>query len=433
MLEAFRSSNRSRLWASLSAKLSTYAKESGLVQRVSRKFSPEGFLMAMLEATSTGRGSFTQLVSSLGWQAPPLGTSPQALHQRVNRTECGVEGFLVRCLSHICRQRQGTGRTVAGDCPFGRIIVGDSTTHRMPKDNAGEFPGHGNASGETAGCKVDLAFDLLDGSILHSELHTATEQDKTIGVGLFDEIRAGDLVLRDMGYFGVDNFQIIEALNAFWLSRLPLNVDVVTAAGVPLEKILSSHHRDTHDLAVRLTAKGHAARLVAVRASQQETEKRRRARRAEARRKGRKAGKKALVRDGWHLMVTNVPETMQTVPQLAAIYSQRWLIEMAFRAWKQAGNMAKALNRVSSPQHLKGLVLAGMIAMAIALKAGLSLARAQPQFRYSLEKVFDYMFARLVALRKLTDLAELKPDPRHLQAQKRARMSLNCRLLELLG
>ena len=33
-----------------------------------------------------------------------------------------------------------------------------------------------------------------------------------------------DLVLRDMGYSGVDNFLIIEALNAFWLSRLPLTV-----------------------------------------------------------------------------------------------------------------------------------------------------------------------------------------------------------------
>jgi hypothetical protein len=34
-------------------------------------------------------------------RSPSLSTSPQALHQRINRTECGVEGFLVRCLSPI--------------------------------------------------------------------------------------------------------------------------------------------------------------------------------------------------------------------------------------------------------------------------------------------------------------------------------------------
>ncbi len=43
------------------------------------------------------------------------------------------------------------------------------------------------------------------------------------------------------------------------------------------------------------------------------------------------------------------------------------------------------------------------------------------------------VITRLVALRKLSELAGLKPDPRHLQDQKRKRMSLYCRLMELLG
>ena len=372
-------------------------------------------------------------VSYLPWQSPGLSTSPQARHQRINRTECGVEGFLVRCLSHLCHHRAGGGLDVVGECPFGRIIIEDSTTLRLPKGNAAEFPGHGNARGNTAGCKVDLAFDLLGGTNLHSELHFATEQDKTIGVGLLDHVHHDDLILRDMGYFGVDNFFVIATLDAFRLSRLPLNVDVVTEDGVSLERVLSAHCGNTLDGGVSLTERGHAARLVTVRASQQDTNKRRRERRAEAKRKGGKADKKALIRDGWHLMVTNVPRAMQTVTKLVAIYSQRWLIEMAFRAWKQAGNMPKALNRVSSPGHLKGLVLAGMIAMTIGLRAGLSLARSKPDLRYSLEKIFDYAIARLVALRKLIELADIKPDPRHLQAQKRKRMSLNCRLMELLG
>ena len=109
---------------------------------------------------------------------------------------------------------------------------------------------------------------------------------------------------------------------------------------------------------------------------------------------------------------------MQTVAQLVAIYSQRWVIEMAFRAWEQAGNMTKALNRTSSPQHLKALVLAGMIAMPIGLQTGLSLARSKPTLRYRLEKIFDYVITCLVALRKLIELAGLQPDPRHLQGQK---------------
>ena len=432
MLETFHSNGRPCVWTSLSAKVNSFAKESGLVQRIGKQFSPQAFLLSLLEAVSTGRASLNQLVASIGNDEECLKISPQALQQRITRTECGVEGFLGRCLSHICQWKFLNTRP-AGTSPFGRIIIEDSTFIRFPKGNADEFPGHGNASGATAGCKVDLAFDLLGGELIRNELHLGIEQDKTIGADLLDELKPKDLALRDMGYFGVDNFQFIEELNAFWLSRLPLSADVVTARGVALEKVLESHRGNTIDIAVKLTAKEHPARLVAIRASQQETEKRRREHRADARKKGRSATKKALIRDGWHLMVSNVAKTMQSAVELAAIYSQRWLIEIVFRAWKQAGNLSKALNRESSPQHLKGLVLAGMIALAVSLKIGMSLARRHPERRYSLEKIFDYIISRLVALKKLTDIARFKPDPRHLQGQKRSRNSLNCRLLELLG
>ena len=52
---------------------------------------------------------------------------------------------------------------------------------------------------------------------------------------------------------------------------------------------------------------------------------------------------------------------LEASDQLAAIYSPRWLIQMAFRAWKQSGNMIKARDRFSSPQPLKSLMLAGVV------------------------------------------------------------------------
>jgi len=432
MLETLHSNKSVGLWASLASKLNSYAKQSGLVKRVSKQFSPQAFLLSQLEAVSTGRASLNQLVASMGHDEQRLKISPQAIQQRITRTERGVEGFLVRCLSHICQWNFLNSRPV-GTLPFGRIVVEDSTFIRFPKGNAAQFPGNGNGSGATAGCKVDLAFDLLGGQLIRNDMYLGSEQDKTIGIDLLDELVPNDLVLRDMGFFGVDNFLIIEALGAFWLSRLPLTTDVVTVHGVPLEKVLESHGGNTIDIAVKLTAKEHPARLVAIRASQQETDKRRREHRASSRKKGRSTPKKTLIRDGWHLMVTNVAKTMQSSANLAAIYSQRWLIEIVFRAWKQAGNLSKALRRDSSPQHMKGLMLAGMIALAVCLKIGISLARRHPERRYSLEKIFDYIISRFVALTKLSDIARFKPDPRHLQGQRRRRNSLNCQLLELLG
>ena len=174
-------------------------------------------------------------------------------------------------------------------------------------------------------------------------------------------------------------------------------------------------------------------RLVAIRASKQEAAKRRREHRIRAKEKGKTVSHTTLIRDGWHLMVTNIPKEMQSVTELAAIYSQRWQIEIIFRAWKQGGNLSVALDRTSSPQHLKALVLAGMIAMSMSLKFAIPLARREPARRFSLEKIFDYVIAGFVGLKNLIDIAKLRPDPRHLQSQKRSRNSLDCRLMEFLG
>lgn len=432
MLDTFQAFAPATLWSSLTSKINFYAKESGLVQRISEHFCPQGFLLSLLGAVSTGRASLNQLASSVGDGIPLLQISVQALQQRFTRTECGVERFLIRCLSHICQWKymQLSGHA---ECPYVRILVEDSTFVSFPKNNAEEFPASGNASGATAGCKVDLAFDLLNGDVISNELHLGISNDNAIGAELLALIRENDLVLRDMGYFGVDSFIVIEALNAFWLSRFPLTADAVDMRGVPLEKLLKSHKGNVLDIKVKLTDKAHPARLVAIRASVEEVAKRRREHRTKAKQLGKAVPMRTLIRDGWHLMVTNVPKAMQSAHKLVGIYSQRWMIEIVFRAWKQAGNLSKALNRTTSPQHLKALVLAGMIAMSISLKLGVAIARKHPDQRYSLEKIFDYIISRLVNLKKLSDIAKLKPDPRHLRGQKRTRNSLNLRLLELLG
>ncbi len=432
MLESHLLSASAGLWSSLSSKLNDFAKKSGLVQRISARFRPEDFLLTLLDAVSTGRASINQLVSTLGKHAPTMQISPQALHQRINRTECGVESFLIQCLIHLCQRNSPTSIGFSRGS-FNRILIEDSTFVRFPKGNADDFPGHGNGHGKTAGCKVDLAFDLLGGEIVYHQLHLGTEQDKTIGYDLLEHVLPGDLVVRDMGYFVLANFRIIESLDAYWLSRLPLTADVTTEQGIALEKLLASHLGDHLDLQVKLTAEGHSVRLVAIRASKQEAAKRRREHRVKAKEKGKTVSRKTLIRDGWHLMVTNIPKEMQSITELAAIYSQRWLIEIIFRAWKQGGNLSVALDRTSSPQHLKALVLAGMIAMSTSLKFAIPLARREPTRRFSLEKIFDYVIAGLVGLKNLIDIANLRPDPRHLQSQRRTRNSLNCRLMELLG
>jgi hypothetical protein len=54
----------------------------------------------------------------------------------------------------------------------------------LPDNWGAALPTARGQYGKTAGCKVDLAFDLLDGDIVYHQLHPGTEQDKTIGYDL---------------------------------------------------------------------------------------------------------------------------------------------------------------------------------------------------------------------------------------------------------
>lgn len=92
----------------------------------------------------------------------------------------------------------------------------------MPKANAEDFPAHGNHHGQTAGVKIDFAYDLLSGSVISDSLAAATTQDKVIGKETIARLRPGSLVLRDMGSSIISEYDEIERQDALWLSRLPL-------------------------------------------------------------------------------------------------------------------------------------------------------------------------------------------------------------------
>ena len=164
-------------------------------------------------------------------------------------------------------------------------------------------------------------------------------------------------------------------------------------------------------------------RLVAMRAAPEVAAARRGERRKKARDCGKNPCPKGLMRDGWHLMLTNLGKEQADVSQLAAISRARWAVEIQFRAWRQALNLGKALDRKSSEHHPQALVLAGMIAhqlgMRIAQKIGTTVGRA----RLSYEKFYDLLAVRLIKAHDLTDVAAFDPDPRQVERDKRTRKS----------
>ena len=415
----FKSTCQCRSFLSL-PDLDTIARKTGLVIRKSAKFTPAGFLQSLLGSVVTGLASFNQLAGSLK-DFTSAAMSRQSLHDRFSTRSTA---FLLTVLHELMARRFQESSDVLGSSPIRRILIEDASGQVMPKSNVQDFPAHGNHYGSTAGVKIDFAFDLLAGKALSHSLHQATEQDKTTGKDFLAQVRPGDLVLRDMGYFSLGEFRFIAGRGAFWLSRLPPGVGVVMEdSGRTLEDFLKRNKHDIIDAEVLVAADGEKCRLVAVRAARGVTAARRAQRRKKAQESGKTACPKGLIRDGWHLMLTNLSPEQAGVNQLAAVYRARWAVEIQFRAWKQALNIGKALKRKSNEHHMQALVLTAMIAhqlgMNVAMRIGAIVGRAV----LSYEKLYDSLALHLIRAKDLAGLCGYSPEFRHVKRDKRRRLS----------
>lgn len=399
--------------------LDRIARETGLVQRESTKFTPAAFLQTLMSSVTTGLASFNKLVGGLADRLGPS-MARQSLHQRINERSTS---FLVTVLNDLLEQRYRPVAPALSGSPVRRIIIEDSTSQNMPKANAANFPAHGNHHGATAGVKIDFAYDLLTGTAVSHSLHLATEQDKTIGRELITLLVPGDLVLRDMGYFVTSEFTVIEERGAFWLSRLPLTTGLHLENGKAIEHLLDRTRKHALDLLVFIGEERKTCRLVARRAAPELAEDRRAARRAKARSHGGKPNPQGIIRDGWHILLTNLTTEQASISALMAVYRARWAVEIQFRAWKQSHNLGKALNRRSSDAHMQALVLAAMIAQQLVLKIAARLSEEIGRARLSCEMLHDQLADRMVKAATPDELLAFAPDPRHVSRDKRKRQS----------
>lgn len=345
------------------SRLDSFARKSKLIVRRSAKFSAEGFTLGIIKSVLTGKASFNQLAMNLRLSEHKAMTR-QALHKRVDQS---TVGFMLSATGQAIKERWDDEALIVTK-RFNRVIIEDSSQAKTDKRNAEDFPGHGNDKGKTAGCKIDLAFDLLTGEPVLEALHLATEQDRELGKDLVDLVKPFDLILRDMGYFSTGEFRRIESLEAFWLSRLPVSVKAHDLEGRRLETILRTTKSKEIDCDMSVGKACHPARLIAVRATPQVARERRRLRREQARQLGKQPNQDMLTRDGWHIIITNVGEELMKTSEIFSLYSLRWQVEIIFRAWKQSGQLVKALARRSNPFHLQTLMYGAILLLILTMK-----------------------------------------------------------------
>lgn len=225
---------------------------------------------------------------------------------------------------------------------FSAVRLKDSTRFQLPANLKEAYPGSGGSASE-AGVHIQFEFDLLSGKVADLHVSDALHQDCTDALETVEQVQAGSLVLRDLGYFDMDALEQMDKKGAYYISRLKSKVKIYVLSQdtyhlLDIRVVKGAMQRQGlryQELNVYIgEQKKLPVRLVVECMPQWEVDKRLQKANREARKKGRTLSEQYKTYASVNLFVSNVPAMWLATPQLHATYRLRWQIELRFKIWK---------------------------------------------------------------------------------------------------
>lgn len=329
--------------------IESLARTTGFQQRSQRKIQIMDLVLGILAVASAGRLSFERVATSIGRRAGKR-YSKQALHKRLGPA---VSDFLLavfgRCMQHSMHEPLERGLFAS----FKRVLLHDSSVIALPLRFAKDFPGSANRRKSFAQLKIQVVCDLLTARVEQLSLSGFIRNDQRAAPDILQILKAGDLVIRDLGYFVFAVFAAIIERGAFFLSRYrygTIVLDPRTQKPIPLAKVLK--RQGFFDANVLLGVKDRLpVRLVAVSVPDEVANHRRRNLRRN-RDHSLNPSQEHFYLLGWNIFLTNVPAQVWPAKQLPVIYRFRWRIETLFKAWKSHLALTELSDRCLSMIHL---------------------------------------------------------------------------------
>ena len=313
--------------------LDTLARTSGFRRRKPKKLTPALFAQAACLFVTLSAASFRSWAGLIGVLGGCTLTK-QALWERCTDRAAQFLQAVLQCFLVSVALQQGLGSPDALSF-FGRVLLQDSTTLAVSEALARFFPGARNQRGAQGGLlKIQACYDLLTQQFVHFSLSSFRRNDQAAAADVLPLLRAGDLVLRDLGYFVLEVLEQIAQAQAYFLSRFRAGVGLWETDGrTPVNLLALLRRHGSLDRQFCCGDRKVTVRLVALRLpAAVAAERRRLARQNRDRRCPPSAQRLALL--DWAIFITNVPRTVWSARTVAQRYGLRWRIEILFKAWK---------------------------------------------------------------------------------------------------
>ncbi|MCU4837017.1 IS4 family transposase [Bacillus cereus] len=339
--------------------LEELAREIGFIKR-KRKFS--GSDLAAICIWISQRVASDPLVRLCSRLHAATGTllSPEGLNKRLNAKAVLFLQHIFSLLlqQKVCEQTQISNHLFSY---FQRIRILDATVFQVPNALQRVYPGSGGCA-QTAGIKIQLEYDLHSGQFLNVQVGPGKNNDKTFGTECLDTLRPGDLCIRDLGYFSLEDLNQMDQRGTYFISRLKLNTNVYVKNPTPeyfnngaikkqteyvqinlkiiMEKLQPGETYELHNAYIG-DQKILFARVVLYRLTEKQLHERLTKQAVKEKKKGQFYSKKSKTLAGLNVYVTNTPWEWVPMEQVHELYSLRWQIEIVFKTWKSLFEIEK--------------------------------------------------------------------------------------------
>jgi hypothetical protein len=218
---------------------------------------------------------------------------------------------------------------------FKHVWLQDSTSINLPDVMLPKFKGNVSRGEQKSVAKINVVLNVLTGLCPVMELMGLTINEQQLSGSILSIAQAGDLVIRDLGYFVLPVFKTMDEAGVYFVSRLRYNVGLYDVkAGEKIELIQLLTGKSYLDIRVKCGAKEQLeVRLVAIKLTpEQAAERRRKAKKDRDQRLNHSDDYYALL--DYVIFITNVKQKIWNYKEVAQAYSIRWNIEILFKSWK---------------------------------------------------------------------------------------------------
>ncbi|MDZ5608098.1 IS4 family transposase [Bacillus pseudomycoides] len=332
--------------------LECLAREIGFVQRKSKYRAQDLVALCVWLSENIANTSLTQLCSRLEVNTG-ISMSPEGLNQRFNLQ---AVQFLQQLLAHLLHQQFCSSCKIPTLYTnyFRRIRVLDSTHFQIPDKFTSTYQGSGG-SGQNAGVKIQLEYDLLSGQFLHIHVGSGKHNDKTYAPTCLTSLQPNDVCIRDLGYFDLKDLHTIEECNAYFISRLKLNTRIYQKNKEPeyfqngtikkhseyiqldmeqfIDQLQSGETYEIPEIYIGMYQKL-PARLILYKLTETQMKRRQKDLASKEHKKQITYRERSKRLSAINFYITNISSEYLPKEQVYDFYSLRWQIELIFKTWK---------------------------------------------------------------------------------------------------